>query len=48
MQEAITGRLFGIVVAVPLAILTLWLWWLPFAIITKLPVCCCCEAEECV
>ena len=48
LQEAITGRLFGIVFAVPLAILTLWLWWLPFAIKTKLPVCCCCDAEECV
>lgn len=47
LQEAITGRLFGIVFAVPLAILTLWLWWLPFAIKTKLPVCCCCDAEEC-
>ena len=48
LQEAITGRLFGIVFAVPLAILTLWLWWLPFAIKTKLPVCCCCDAQECV
>ena len=41
-QEAVTGRVFGYVFAVPLVALVLWLWWLPCAAAGNGPVCCCC------